>query len=237
MDQQFVSDFCDGDDGFKPLAPYLKNISVSTFLHCPESTLVRFVPDELRIIIGIFLEFVRTNTEDTYFEKNICEGKIIFLSGRIARITRENNSQISDIIQKALPKGEKVGLLKLSGNNLRDNDLKEILAAAHLHPEGILAMDLSSNLIYGKIDTESVDQQVIQLIDTIKYHLVIFHNPIATIVRKDFFKKLQEEHFDKLIWIPPKLVMDTAWEVMVPRIHIERIRKVHRNYFFGQGEE
>ncbi len=62
-------------------------------------------------------------------------------------------------------------------------------------------------------------------------YLVMCDTGVSSTNCAEFYKTLTDEEIEKLVWIGPLMVKSTYWNWMVNKNKIDKIRKVHLNYF------
>jgi hypothetical protein len=125
-------------------------------------------------------------------------------------------------------------VVDLSNNLLWDSDLEFIKVFIDSHKVQILS--LTGNRFHCN-HGENVDEyisQFISIIERVEKYVIIYDNPIATIDSKErLFAKLNEEHAQKLIWIPRMYVLGKGWHNIVLPHLIELTRDSHERYYWN----
>jgi hypothetical protein len=129
---------------------------------------------------------------------------------------------------------EKTCRLICSFNELFDCDVKYLFNLVAKMPN-CFEVDLSFNRLYGTNEESKkmVDTAIKSILDLphVKY-VVVIGNVFASLSRKDFFEKLNEDQLKKLIWIPNEWISGKGWKLVLDNVDLyPMIEKVHENYW------
>lgn len=123
--------------------------------------------------------------------------------------------------------------IDMSNCQLLDEDMIYIADTVHLF-DNCFEINLSGNRFHGLKDN-TVDYHLFRILRQASIrHVIITHNPIASIDRKDLFTKMSENDLRKLIWIPKQMLQGYGWKNVLPDYNnslFKLVEEAHLKYY------
>lgn len=207
---------------FKILEPYFHDLTWEDFSDLEKNDLITSTELKHRVLMTLFLNTVLDEAfqPKSLDDENLMQWTKEYRRGGVLEYIKNKNSITGNT-------------LDLSNQLLRDGDVPTLVEATSMFssPKRII---LSVNRIWGYSEEIKafVDGGLIEMLESQKVELLnITSNPIANIDRKDFFEKLNELHFSKLIWIPQKWVETGSWKNIIDPKYVDLVKKVHDEFY------